>query len=131
MLPISFSTSMPCSIVKHIGEGFHINVLVAEQLHLVEVDAEHWKTWVHHRLHTPLKTPGAQSLYHAPAKEHLLTPDANRAEPAVAKRPSFVYFARLRPFLGILIDQGGCLPVSYFPRGVCLVKWLGFGRVGP
>ena len=74
------STSMPCSIVKHIGEGFHINVLVADQLHFVEVDADHWKTWVHHRLHMPLETPGALSLYHAPAKEHLLLAEHLTAE---------------------------------------------------
>jgi phage terminase large subunit GpA-like protein len=38
------------AIVKHLGEGFHINALPAERLHLVEVDSDHWKTWVHQRL---------------------------------------------------------------------------------
>jgi phage terminase large subunit GpA-like protein len=59
------------SIVKHLGEGFHINLLRAERLHLVEIDADHWKTWVHQRLTTPLNQPGAMTLYKALPQEHL------------------------------------------------------------
>jgi phage terminase large subunit GpA-like protein len=59
------------SIVQHIAEGFHLNWLPAEQLHLAEVDADHWKTWVHQRLSTPLGKPGAMSLFQAAAEEHL------------------------------------------------------------
>ena len=32
------------SIPRHIGEGFHGNWLLAEHLHLLEIDADHWKT---------------------------------------------------------------------------------------
>jgi hypothetical protein len=57
--------------VKMIGEGYHLNWLPAEQLHLVEVDADHWKTWVHQRLVTPLDKPGAMTLFRAQPQEHL------------------------------------------------------------
>lgn len=59
------------SVVKHIGEGFHINHLRAERLRLVEIDADHWKTWVHQRLSTPLGTPGAMTLFQATPQDHL------------------------------------------------------------
>ena len=42
------------AVVKHIGESYHINWLQAEQPWLVEVDADHWKMWVHQRVTTPL-----------------------------------------------------------------------------
>lgn len=58
------------SVVKHIGEGFHINHLRAERLRLVEIDADHWKTWVHQRLSTPLGTPGAMTLFQATPQDH-------------------------------------------------------------
>jgi phage terminase large subunit GpA-like protein len=59
------------SVVQHIGEGFHINHLPAENLFLVETDADHWKTWVHERLKTPLKSPGAMTLFKGGSLEHL------------------------------------------------------------
>jgi phage terminase large subunit GpA-like protein len=59
------------SIVQHIGEGFHINHLEAEHLYLVEVNADHWKTWVHARLATPLDHKGALSFYAGQPQEHL------------------------------------------------------------
>ncbi len=59
------------SLVKHIGEGFHINRLPAERLHLCEVDADHWKTWVHQRLSTPIGQTGRDDALQAPPQEHL------------------------------------------------------------
>ncbi len=53
------------SIVKHIGEGFHLNLLPTEHLKLVEIDADHWKTWVHQRLSAPLDQPGAMTFFQA------------------------------------------------------------------
>ena len=38
---------------------------------LAEVDADHWKTFAHQRLGTPLDQPGALTLFHAPPVEHL------------------------------------------------------------
>jgi len=59
------------SIVKHIGEGCHLNDLKTEHLMLAEVDADHWKTWVHERLKTPMASPGAILLYRGTSQEHL------------------------------------------------------------
>jgi len=52
------------SIVRYIGEGYHGNWLPAEQLLLIEVDADHWKSWVHQRLIAPVDKPGALTLFH-------------------------------------------------------------------
>ena len=38
---------------------------------LAEVNADHWKSWVHQRLETPLGQPGAMTLFQAPPHEHL------------------------------------------------------------
>jgi phage terminase large subunit GpA-like protein len=59
------------SVVKHIGEGFHLNRLRDQRLHLAEVNADHWKTWVHQRLSTPVEQPGALTLFQSQPKEHL------------------------------------------------------------
>lgn len=59
------------SVVRHIGEGYHINHLRSEKLRLVEVDADHWKTWVHQRLVTPVANDGAMTLFEAPPQHHL------------------------------------------------------------
>jgi hypothetical protein len=59
------------SVVRAIGEGWHANWLPAEQLDLIEVDSDHWKTWVHQRLSTPGDKPGAMTFFHAQPQEHL------------------------------------------------------------
>jgi Terminase large subunit gpA, endonuclease domain len=59
------------ALVKHLGEGLHINRPLAEKLQLCEVDADYWKTWVHQRLSTPIGQAGAMTFYSAPPQEHL------------------------------------------------------------
>jgi hypothetical protein len=59
------------SVVKLLGEGYHLNKLKAEKLLLAEVDADHWKTWVHQRLSTPLDQSGAMTLFQTNPAEHL------------------------------------------------------------
>ena len=59
------------SIVKAIGEAWHANWLPVEQLFLIEIDSDHWKTWVHQRLSTPIDKPGAMTLFQAHPHEHL------------------------------------------------------------
>lgn len=59
------------SVVRHLGEGFHINWLPQANTFLTEVDADHWKTWVHQRLVTPTTSPGAMTLFQASSTEHL------------------------------------------------------------
>lgn len=57
------------SIVQLIGQNFHY-ALLPEQIHLVEVDADFWKSWVHQRLETPLGSPGAMTFFQAQPQEH-------------------------------------------------------------
>ncbi len=59
------------SVVFYIGEGFHMNLLASPHQFLAEVDADHWKSWVHQRLVTPMGQPGAMTLFAAPPSEHL------------------------------------------------------------
>jgi phage terminase large subunit GpA-like protein len=59
------------SVVKQLGEGYHLNKLRAEKLLLAEVDADHWKTWAHQRLSTPLDQTGAMTLFQTNPAEHL------------------------------------------------------------
>lgn len=54
-----------------IGDGWHITHIAAEQVFLVEVDANAWKSWSHARLIVPLGQPGAVTLYQAPPRSHL------------------------------------------------------------
>ncbi len=57
--------------VQLVGEGYQAAWLPAERLHLIETDADHWKTWVHQRLTTPVGKPGALTLFRAQPNEHL------------------------------------------------------------
>ena len=63
--------------VLFIGEGYHIALDTPAGVHVVEVDANDWKSWGRERLAVPLtdvdgrETPGAMTLFHAMPKEHL------------------------------------------------------------
>lgn len=88
------------SIVRQIGEGYHLNWLRSEKLRLVEIDADHWKTWVHQRLVTPLDSDGAMTLFQATPQEHLalakhLTAEV-KTEEFVAGKGVVVKWERLR-----------------------------------
>ena len=88
------------SVVRHIGEGYHVNFLRSEKLRLVEIDADHWKTWVHQRLVSPLDSDGAMTLFEAPPQLHLalakhLTAEV-KTEEFVAGKGVIVKWERLR-----------------------------------
>lgn len=51
--------------------AYHLCELQSPSTFLFEVNADHWKTWVHERLATPLDEQGALTLFQAPAHEHL------------------------------------------------------------
>ncbi len=55
------TTTGPSVVVA--GGGYHINHLPVAQTHLVEIDADHWKTWVHQRFLTPMGNAGAMTLF--------------------------------------------------------------------
>jgi hypothetical protein len=59
------------SLIVRFGEGFHLSKMPAEKLQLAEVNADHWKSWVHQRLSTPLGNKGAMTFFHASPQEHL------------------------------------------------------------
>lgn len=88
------------SIVKKIGEAYHLSRLQNERLLLCEIDADHWKTWVHLRLATPVDSPGAMRLFQAKPEEHLplarhLTAE-RKTEEFVAGRGVVVRWERIR-----------------------------------
>ena len=56
---------------RRIGEGYSLNYLQEQHITLAEVNADHWKSWVHQRLETPLDQPGAMTLFQTPSHEHL------------------------------------------------------------
>lgn len=53
--------------VAAIGERYHLMRAVKgrHRVALLEVDADHWKSWTHARLTTPLGAPGAMTLFEA------------------------------------------------------------------
>jgi phage terminase large subunit GpA-like protein len=88
------------SVVRWIGDGQHASFLPAEQLLLLEVDSDHWKSFVHQRLTTPLGKAGAMTLFKALPQEHLslakhLTAE-QKTEEFVAGRGVVVRWERLR-----------------------------------
>ena len=89
------------SVVRAVGEGYHASWLPAERVFLVEADADHWKSWAHQRLATPVGSPGALTFYRpAAAQEHLslckhLTAES-RVEEFVAGKGVVTRWERIR-----------------------------------
>ena len=52
-------------MVRHIGAGYHIVRLKGSGIHLVEVDVDAWKSFVHERLAVPVDGPDAMTFYRA------------------------------------------------------------------
>ena len=64
------------SAVIAIGDGYHVSYNKAAAVHVVQINADRWKSWVHERLSCPLfddkseRVVGSLSLFAAPGKEH-------------------------------------------------------------
>jgi len=58
------------AIVKRIGDGYHLSLVRAARLLLVEVNADQWKLSVHERLSCPVDARGSLTLYMATANQH-------------------------------------------------------------
>lgn len=56
--------------VLAIGEQYYVSREMADRCHLIEVHANHWKSWVHGRLRAPRGQTGCMSLFAAPEKHH-------------------------------------------------------------
>jgi hypothetical protein len=63
------------SRVVKVGAGYHLVRLQMGSgrppVDLAEIDADHWKTWLHKRLTTPTGQPGSMTLHQARPNEHL------------------------------------------------------------
>lgn len=62
------------AVVKRIGEGWHASWDKARGVHHIEVNSDHWKTWLHRRLATPTGNPmpaGAMVLFQELPRQHL------------------------------------------------------------
>ena len=57
--------------IRFIGDNYHIVWLAKDRVFLVESNVDHWKTWTHRRLMTPLDEPGAMILFKAHPNEHM------------------------------------------------------------
>lgn len=59
--------------VKHVGDHYHLQYVIREGRPnwVIHLSADHWKTFFHNRLSTPLGHGGALSLFAAPPHEHL------------------------------------------------------------
>ena len=86
--------------IIHIGDHYHAARQKADRVHLIEIDADYWKTWVHRRLSTATDSPGAMTFYHAMPQEHRtlshhLTAE-KQVEEFVAGKGSVIRWVRVR-----------------------------------
>jgi hypothetical protein len=88
------------SLVLHVGEGFTVSWVPSERVFRMEVDADHWKTWLQQRLRTPLGQAGAMTLYKAIPSEHMslarhLTAE-RKVEAYIAGKSVVIQWERMR-----------------------------------
>lgn len=57
--------------VVGVAEGYHVASIPGWRVACVEVQADHWKSWLHLRLQTPLDQPGSLTLHQAEKLDHL------------------------------------------------------------
>lgn len=57
--------------IASIKEGYHIARQNAPRVQVVHVDSDHFKSFLHERLHTPRANPGALLFHEAAGNEHL------------------------------------------------------------
>ena len=53
-----------------VGDHYHVTAFPAERVHVIEFDADYWKTWFHERLSCAAEQPGAMVLFSALPKDH-------------------------------------------------------------
>jgi phage terminase large subunit GpA-like protein len=54
-----------------VGDAYHVTAFPAERVHVLEFDADHWKTFYHERYACEATQPGAMLLHQALPKQHL------------------------------------------------------------
>jgi phage terminase large subunit GpA-like protein len=90
----------PAEARPFVGSGYSVVKQDAEQLWLVEINADQWKSWVHARLATPIDKTGALTLYEAAPVKHYqfgkhLTAET-RKEEFVAGKGTVIKWERTR-----------------------------------
>lgn len=65
------SPSKRTRTVIHIGEEYHVSTLPAQRLFLVEVNSDHWKSWIQERLACPADSATALTFFAATPNEHM------------------------------------------------------------
>lgn len=56
--------------VFHIGERYFVSRFAKERVHVVQLDTDHWKSWVHDRLRGKEGERGSMELFAASEREH-------------------------------------------------------------
>lgn len=89
------------NLVRFIGEGFHVVRLKKDRVDLVEINSDHWKSWVHQRLSVAVGEPGGLTIYKAAPHEHLkfaqhLTAEYQEEEFVAGKGVILRWFAKRR-----------------------------------
>ncbi len=56
--------------VLHIGERYHVSRFPTEKAHQIQIDSDHWKSWLHDRLKSESGKRGSLDLFSASAREH-------------------------------------------------------------
>jgi len=59
------------NLVRHLGEEYHVTLLKQERALQVEINADHWKSWVHERLASSLEARGAMTLFYGTPMDHM------------------------------------------------------------
>lgn len=59
------------AVVHFLGDEYHVVHQKEHDLFVVEVNSDHWKTFVHERLNVPRDAAGAVTLYDAAPHDHL------------------------------------------------------------
>lgn len=73
------------AVVKKIGDGWHASWDGSNKIHHVEINSDHWKTWLHRRLATPLVDEAGQLCKPVPAGAMTIFQDMPRAHLSFAK----------------------------------------------
>lgn len=58
------------NVVKFVGDRYDITHYPEQNALVANVDANHWKSWLHERLSCPQNEPGAMTFFQAPQREH-------------------------------------------------------------
>jgi hypothetical protein len=56
--------------VIHVGERYYVSRFAKERVHVVQLDSDHWKSWIHDRLRGKVGERGSLELFQSSEREH-------------------------------------------------------------